>query len=423
MPSNSTRDPDRPLRLAYLVARFPKTSETFVVRELNRVAAHPHIEARLLSLFPPLANWDLVHPSAESWMSRVFRPTWVESLRASLRFLRVRPLRMLSTAAILCWGFRRKPALAAKSLASMLIACAHAENLKADHVEHVHAHFLGNTATAAWVIWRLTGIRYSVTAHAYDLFVDQDFLVRKARDAAFVVAISQYNADFISHLSDTRLAPAAVIHAGVDVSAFAFSERRALNGGPVRALTVGSLIPRKGHRVLVEALAGADPMLARVQLTIVGEGPERPALEELIRRHGLEKRIALLGAQPEDRVGELLREADLFVLPSKADANGSMEGIPVVLMEALASGVPTVATRMSGIPELIEDSVTGTLAEPDDVVSLRAAIIRTLDEHARAIEMTFEGRARVESAFDVDRSAEALLSRFLAVATDDSYAE
>lgn len=402
-----------PLRLAYLVSRFPKTTETFVVRELNEVAANPDIDARLYSLFAPREGAAMVHPSAQQWIHRVQRPRLADAVLSALRWAWRRPMRMITTAALLAWGFGRQPRHLFASLAAMVIGCRLAEDMQRDGIEHIHAHFVGHPATAAWVIQRLTGIRYSVTAHAYELFQDNQFLKPRVRAARFVVTISEFNADFLFRFCSGVTPPISVVRAGIVLEDFPYRERRLPQSGAVHALAVGSLIEHKGHRVLLEALA--DPELERVHLTIVGDGPERPRLEAAARAAGLSGRVSFLGSRREDEVAALMRDCDLFVLPSLIATSGRMEGVPVVLMEAMASGAPVVATRLSGIPELVIDGLTGRLAVQGDVANLRAQIAATLGDPDAAIQMARAARARVEGEFDVRRSAERLADRFLAM--------
>jgi colanic acid/amylovoran biosynthesis glycosyltransferase len=403
-----------PLRMAYLVSRFPKTTETFIVRELNAISARDDIDARLCSLFPAGRGTATVHPSAAPWLDRVQRPSQLAAMGALVRWLVRRPWTVTTTVLLLAAGFWRKPDLLVRSLASMVVACAHAERFSADDIEHVHAHFFGHTATAAWVIHRLTDIPYSVTAHAYDLFLDQEFLERRVRDARFIVTISHFNADFIFSYCRGKTPPITVIRAGIDPQMFPFTEHVLPAVGPLRALSVGSFLTHKGHRVLLDALSCNDPEIQRIHLTLVGDGEERRTLEMKVSEQSLADRVDLVGAQTEDRVRELMLKADLFILPSLIDRQGRMEGVPVVLMEALASGVPAIATRLSGIPELIEDGVTGTLAEQGDPESLRDSIRELIANPNRAAAMARRGRQRVEDEFDVKNSATALASRLLA---------
>jgi colanic acid/amylovoran biosynthesis glycosyltransferase len=405
------------LKLAYLVARFPKTTETFVARELNEVARDPGIDAHLFSLFPA-PDAATVHPSAEPWMSRLRTVPPQAALRATFRWLRRRPLRTVTTLSALLWGFRQRPGLLPASIASFVIGCAHAETLDREGFNHVHAHFVGNPGTAAWTIHRLTGIGYSATVHAYELFQDKAFLCRRVIDARFVVTISDFNARWLRAECTGAGTPIHVIHAGVDLQRFGFTDRGEISE-TVNAVTVGSLMPHKGHRVLLEALA--DPELADIRLSIIGDGDERPALARQALSLGLQERISFLGNLPEDRVAAELEHSDLFVSPSLIGPTGRMEGVPVVLMEALAAGVPAIATRLSGVPELIRDGETGLLSEQGDVESLRAMLRLFLADRQAAASRARAGRQLVEQEFDVAQSGRSLVGLFLAerARTDD----
>jgi colanic acid/amylovoran biosynthesis glycosyltransferase len=280
-------------------------------------------------------------------------------------------------------------------------------------VEHVHAHFATYPALAAWVCWRLTGVPYSFTAHAHDLFVaaDRGLLGRKLGDARFVVAISEYNRRFLQTVSEDRETPVHVVHCGIDPCAYRFRPRRPASGGPVRALCVASLQEHKGHRVLFEALAGGGVALERVRLDLVG-GRDRRPLERLARELGIADRVRFHGALPEHEVAAMLDKADLFVLPSLVARDGQMEGIPVAIMEALAAGLCVVASRLSGIPELVRDGETGILADPGDPASLQEALRRAVQGDCGGASAA-AGRSLVEAEFAVERSAQRLGDLFL----------
>jgi colanic acid/amylovoran biosynthesis glycosyltransferase len=393
------------MHVAYLVSRFPHPSETFIVRELNALEQTGAVEIELASLFPPVDP--TVHPAARPWLGRVSRPTAIAAARATLAWLARRPLRSLSTVAVVMREHARNPRVLVRALATLPLGAFHARELRAAGVEHVHAHYATYPALAAWVCSRLTGVPYSFTAHAHDLYVDEGMLARKVADAAFVVTISEFNRRFLAErgADPDRV---HVVHCGIDPGAYAFRPRRPPAQGPVRCLCVASLQEYKGHRILLEALAGAES-LSRVELDLVGGGPLLAELEARAARLGLSDRVRFHGSAPEERVRELLEGADLFVLPSIVAADGQMEGLPVVLMEALAAGVCPVTTRLSGIPEIVEEGVTGLLAEPGDPRSLRAALERSLDG---AVVDPAAGRRLVEAEFDVSRSARRLRALF-----------
>jgi colanic acid/amylovoran biosynthesis glycosyltransferase len=364
-------------------------------------------------LFLP-RSWT-VHPSARPWLPRIHRAAPVLGLASLAAWSVRRPIVVGTTLALLVRGFGREPRLLAGAMAAACIGAAHATTMRRLRIEHVHAHFATNPATAAWVIERLTGIPYSVTVHGYDLFQDQAFLERRLRDARFVVTISDFNARFLSRFAPGLPTPVHVVRTGLDPARYRYRRRLVPLRGRVRALSVASLMRHKGHHVLLEALATDDPELGRIDLDLVGDGPLRGELEALARRLGLSGRVRFHGDLAEDRVAELLAEADLFVLASRLLETGRGEALPVSVVEALAGGVPAVATRLTGVPELVRDGETGVLAAQGDMASLREAVKRVLADPEAAARRAERGRALVEREYDVERSA-ARLARLFAEA-------
>lgn len=411
-------------RVAYIVSRFPHASETFIVRELDALRAQG-VALELRSLFGPVPS--AVHPRARPWLSELRRPDARAGAAALAGWARRRPLRLAATIGAICRGYGRSPSRLVRALATLPLAAAHARELERSSVTHVHAHYATYPALAAWIAWRLTGIPYSFTAHAHDLYVDQSLLARKLADARFAVAISEFNRRFLARYGGDAVTPVQVVHCGVEPAAYPFEPRRLAPEGPVVALCVASLQEYKGHRYLLEALgrgmpprggagdegsgeALAEETLQRVRLELVGDGELRQQLETLVAELGLSERVRFHGSLPEPEVAALLERADLFVLPSIVAADGQMEGLPVALIEALACGLPAVSTRLSGIPELIHDGETGVLAEPADAGDLARVLARLLG--GRPELDLGAGRRLVEREFDVDRSAARLRQLF-----------
>lgn len=397
------------MRVAYVVSRFPHVSETFIVRELDAVSA-AGVEIELLSLFAPGSA--TVHPAAEPWMARLRRGDALDGGIGVAWWLVRRPLRLASSVAVVCASFRRRPDLAVRALATLIIACGQARALRSSRVDHVHAHYATYPALAAWLFQRLLGIPYSFTAHAHDLYVDQSMLTRKVADARFVVTISAFNRRFLSQFGGKpSLTPVHVVHCGVDPLAYEFRPRVPPAEGPVRALCVASLQQYKGHAVLLQALA-LRPDLERLHVDLVGAGHLRTALQRLAEELGLSGRVRFEGGRSEDEVRQRLHRADLFVLPSVVASDGQMEGLPVALVEALACGVPVVTTRLSGIPELVVDGETGLLAEPGDADALADALARALEDPEATLRRGERGRTLVVQEFDVRASGKRMVALF-----------
>lgn len=401
------------MRLAYVVSRFPVASETFVVRELNALEDAHGVDVELHALFAP--DHPFVHPEAERWMPRVHRADRISAARGLGRWMRRRPGATLRIVAELTRAYARRPALLIRALATVPLACAHALTIERHGLRHVHAHFATYPALTAWICARLTGSTYSLTAHAHDLFVHQSHLREIVHEAAFVVTISEFNRRFLADYGGDAVTPVHVVRCGVDPERYAYAPRAPAAEGRVRALCVASLEEYKGHRILLQALARGGAGVERIDLDLVGAGSRLAELEMLAAELGLDGRVAFLGTQDEAQVAALLAAADLFVLPSVVASDGQMEGIPVALMEALACGVPTVATRLSGIPELVRGDETGLLAEPGDPASLATALAHTIGDPAATRRRVAAGRALVEREYDVRRSADELERLFSAV--------
>ena len=384
------------MRVAYVVSRFPNQSETFIVRELQVVSADPELELELFSLFPSKNAFE--HRSAARWTRGIRRPGVGEALQGAAWWMLRSPVRVLGILKRVLGATYRSPRIAARSVLTVPIALVHARRVRAAGIGHVHAHFATYPALTAWVCHRLTGVPFSYTAHAHDLYVDDSLLRLTLPEARFVATISEFNRKLIAGYGAET--PVELVHCGVDPGQYRFVPRRVPDEGPVSTLCVASLQDKKGHEVLLEALAA--PGLDRLHVRLVGDGPLRPELERLARTLGISSRVDFMGSRDETEVRALLDEADLFVLPSRVARDGQMEGLPVVLIEAVACGVPTVATRLSGIPELIADGETGWLAEPGDPQSLRTKLEEAVAEGAPA--SLDAGRALVEREFDQGES-------------------
>ncbi|MGV9793145.1 glycosyltransferase [Gordonia sp. NPDC003422] len=389
-------------RIVYLASRFPVVSETFIVRELDAVATQPDIDVELRSLFP--APGQVVHPVAARWVDQLIKPEARDAVLGVGWAARRHPRALYGVLHTVVAEYRRNPTLLIRALVTVVLACAHARDLsphsKATHEvpPHIHAHYATYPALAAWVCRELIGSTYSFTAHAHDIYVSQDMLTRKVADAELVITISEYNRDLLTDL-DAGPTPIEVVHCGIDTASYPYRQRRIPVDGPVNVLTVASLQEYKGHGILLRAIAIGGGPVDRLHLDLIGDGPLREDLEQLAERLGIADRVRFLGSRTEAEVREALSDADLFVLPSVVAADGQMEGLPVALMEALACGVPTVSTDLSGIPEIVIDHATGFLARPGDVHDLHRALGVAVERHTPAISES--GRALVVEAFDL----------------------
>ncbi|HJZ49131.1 MAG TPA: glycosyltransferase [Roseiflexaceae bacterium] len=399
------------LKVAYIMSRFPKLSETFVLYEMLALQQQG-VGVEIFPLINERAK--VMHDEAKPFAARArYQPvlSW-PILKAQWRFLRTRPRAYLG----LWWEVLRGAWGSANYLIGGLgilpKAARFAEEMRALGITHIHAHFANHPAVAALAAHRLTGIPFSFTAHAHDLYVDQHMLKQKVRAAAFVVAISEYNKELIvRHCGEDVRDKVFVIHCGVDTSLF--RPRQKAPGGPFRIVCVGSLEEKKGQTHLVEACRLLKQRNLDFICHLIGDGQTRADLERQIEQAGLTGLVRLEGGQPRAEVLRMLEQADVVALPSIQTKSGKMEGIPVALMEPLACEVPVISTRISGIPELVEDGVTGLLVPPSDPVALADALERLADDPELGRRLGGAGRAKVLSEFDLAANTTQLANKMV----------
>ena len=398
-----------PQRVLYVVSLFPCWSETFIVREIEQLIARG-VDVRILSLRPPSESF--VQARAAALMQRVIGPRgWlVEGLPALGAALR-HPVGLAAVLSHLLIGMGRQPVPLVKSLVGLWRSLALLGEIERFDPQWIHAHWATYPSTAAWMLGRLLGRPFSFTAHAHDIFVEDQLLARKLRSARMAVTISRYNVEYLAHWRGADAAPLHVVHCGVDLAELPLR----LDGRDTQALgTVGRLDPIKGFDVLIEALRRLRERNLPFHCELIGEGPLRAALEAQRRAAGLDDALSMPGARPQEDVRAMLGRVAIFVMPSVTTPEGNQDGIPVALMEAMASGAAVVGTTVSGLPELIEHEVSGLLVPPNDAAALAEAIARLLDDPALRRRLGEAARQTVEREFDAAIEAGKLLDQIRA---------
>ncbi|MGH3182629.1 MAG: glycosyltransferase, partial [Streptosporangiaceae bacterium] len=364
--------------MGYVLSRYPLLSETFILREMLELER----QGQALRIYALRRTRGPRHPRVAALHAPVWWAPWLgrwRGLRIHGRWLWRRPKPYLRTLAAVLWYNLGDANLWAGAIAYWGKAVAIAERLERDGVEHLHAHYATHPALVAYVAHRLTGIPYSFTVHAHDLFCHRAMLPEKLRRARAAVCISRFNQLRLEVIAPRPRPPIAVIHCGVEVNTYARlaapAEPSAPTPSALRVLAVGSLQPYKGHRYLIAACAELRRCGLPVECRIVGGGELESRLRRHIARHRLQGIVRLAGPATETEVVAALAWADAFALPSVVvPRTGKMEGIPVALMEAMAAGLAVVASRISGIPELVTDGVDGILVPPADAPALAAAL-------------------------------------------------
>jgi glycosyltransferase involved in cell wall biosynthesis len=297
-----------------------------------------------------------------------------------------------------------------KNLALFPKALAVAHHIEMERVDHIHAYWLSAPATVALVVSDLLDIPWSSSAHRWDIY-EQNLLKRKAGTASFVRTISDRGRrDLVGMIDAKDHNKIRQVPVGVKIPSVTCGP----TPGPLRLLCAANLIEQKGHADLLEALAIASDRGVAFTCDIVGSGPTFHRLQRSIERLGLSGRVALCGRIPHDMLLERLQSGqyDAAVLASRDDANIPMEGIPVALIEAMAAGLPCIATASGGIPELIDDSV-GFLALPGDKTSIADAIERSAASAEVRASLGFRARQRVSERFNIELTGPALAELIL----------
>ena len=403
------------MKIAYVVVMFPCYSETFVLREMRALAARG-AELTILSL--RAFSERIMDEDARPLLPRTVYSPYLFSralVRANLSFFISSPRRYLGTMAFLAASLWRSPVAFLKTAALFPKSVLFARVLRARGVRHVHAHFANYPATAALVISRLSGIPFTVTAHAHDIFQGQRLLSVVIGEARRVFAISEYNRRFILDRCGAESAVRVeVLHCGLDLARL--PQREGGGAGGRTVLAVGRLMAIKGFDTLIRAAAVLRARGVAFRCLIVGDGPDRGGLEALIDRLGLRDCVSMEGERTPQEVLAMMARARVFALPSRpaGKRSGVMDGIPVSLMEAMAIGVPAVSCPVSGIPELVEDGRTGLLIPPNDPEALAGALGRLLADDRLVSRLVAAARERVVREFDIARVADRLLELFAA---------
>jgi len=401
----------------YIGAVLPTLTETFVHREVLAMRARgvPVRVASVRSPDPSHSEEALRQLAAEAI------PVYGAGVQALgsdvLHELAARPTATLATIfqslvdVLRRWeGGPRGISRRAKVIVQCLAGIALARRCRPLGISHIHAHMAHVPTTIAMYAARQLGIGFSFTGHANDLFKERTLLRVKLRRARFTACISEWHRAWYRKIERLPALRAPIVRCGVSTERFTPSDR--LPEGRPRVVSIGRLVEKKGHRVLIEAVADLLRRGADLECAIVGDGPEHAGLQRLIDELGCDERIKLAGSMPNQHVRKLLETATVFCLPCAPDSEGDMDGIPVVLMEAMASGIPVIAGDLPAIRELVMDGQTGLLVNAGDVDGCAAALERLVRDADDRERLAIAGRRRVLEEFSEHVNIDRLIAAF-----------
>ena len=396
------------LRVGYVVKRYPRYSETFIVNEILQ-----HEEAGL-----PIEIFAL-RPVLETHFQDV-----LAAVRAPVTYIPDRVSKAASLWASINAARRGLPdfwpaldELGDMEAEDLLQAIDLALHARERGVTHFHAHFGTVAATVTRLAARFARIPYTLTLHAKDIYhvsVDAGLMRKKLGDAARVITVTDYNQRYLAATYDSAAAKVVRLYNGLNLARFAFTPP---NRTSREILAVGRLVEKKGFDVLIDACGILRDRGVAFQCRIVGEGTERANLSARIEQLNLGSKVCLEGPQPQAELIGTFREAAVVAAPCVIGADGDRDGLPTVLLEAMALGVPCVSTDVTGIPELVRDGDTGLCVPQRDPHALADALQRLLDDADLRVDLATRARRSIEQDFDIRRNA-ARLREWFAAARD-----
>lgn len=397
--------------IAYLAPELPALSETFVYEEMAGVerTGFRVVPIALRRPAVPACDQDALagrvtvlydQPSILLMVAGLIQaPLFGTRLTAALRLL-LSDLHECGIHRLDTW----------KLTYQFLAAIRLARILNRKNCVHLHVHFAHTPAQIAMYASALTGVPFTITAHANDIFERGLLLQRKAERALRILAISDYNLRYLEHLgvAKSRL---TVVRCGVTFPPRSKPEVYGPKNGFVIG-TLGRMVEKKGFDVLIRAVAALKTFGYAIEIRIAGDGPLDAELRDLVGKLGIADISRFEGTLPHQRVADWMQELDAFVLACKKSRTGDTDGIPVVLMEAMSQSVPVVSTRLSGIPELVKHEETGLLAVPEDVDDLARQIARLIESESLGARLAERAREHVMDEFSQSTNLVRLIECF-----------
>ncbi len=418
---NQSAAQSKPMKIGYVVKRFPRFSETFILNEILALEKQG-VEVEVFALMEAVE--DSFHEQLSAMKAPVFYLNdqqvvnqWKlqTGIRDQKQYIPVSALLenqtcRLNEAIFPAKSVKKSMSLHNQAMSLALLAMARG-------IQHLHAHFASEATGVALIASRISRIGYSFTAHAKDIYhvyvdeqIDRELLKTKINESLFVLTVSEYNRRYLASLVDPDQHHKIIrLYNGVDQNHFfpPVSPKRRNE-----ILAVGRLVEKKGFRFLIDACALLNERKADFQCTIIGHGEERENLQQQINVLGLNQFVHLVGPQTQSELMQTMQQAAALVLPAIVTATGDRDGLPTVLLEAKAMGMPVISTTVAGIPEIIDHDRTGYLVPPEDPEPLANAIEKLLQDPDKALEMGRAGRKKAETLFNLEKNNKELFDFF-----------
>lgn len=404
----------RPVRVAYIAGVFPLPSETFVYREVRELRRRGWLVTTVALRDPSVRPEELedLHYDTITVYGDGLKPTlsgfWSEVMD---QFFVTMGTLLTAFGDAIAPGEPTGLKTRLQLVPQAVLGIGLARRLLQDGVSHIHCHFAHAPTTIGMYAAMQLKTSFSFTGHANDLFQRRALLKKKIERSAFVNCISHWHRAFYRSVAPGNNAVYPLVRCGVDTASWT-GQPHPTGDGRFRILTVCRLVEKKGVDLLLRGLAAWKPENLDWTLTIAGDGEKRVELERLSQVLGIAPRVEFLGAVDNSKVRELLQQASVFALACRTDSAGDRDGIPVVLMEAMACGVPVISGDLPAIRELVEPDVTGLLVKPDDVNEWATALNKLITNSDLRHHMSANGMARVQGEFDLSTNVTKLQGLF-----------
>ncbi|GAB4283249.1 MAG: glycosyltransferase family 4 protein [Candidatus Promineifilaceae bacterium] len=402
------------MKIAYILKMYPRFSETFIVNEILELERQG-VDVRIYSLRKPddgRFHAKLARVKANVIYTPEYPDKEPDRVQAAEEAIKAAyPARYQ---AVRTYAESRGHAYAIKRFQQ---ACVIAAHLLKHPVHAMHAHFATSASRVSNLIYQLIGLPYSITAHAKDIFhedVKPDSLQGKIRDARFVITVSQFNRRYLQELMGNEPADIRCLYNGIDLSHFRPDPTTSRK--PNLILGVGRLVEKKGFDTLIHACALLRNWGVSFQCHIIGKGDSHDTLKALIEQYALQNQVRLMGPQPQEAVLAAYHQATIFALPCVVGKDGNRDGLPTVLLEAMACKIPVVSTPVTGNPEIIDDGVNGRIVPPNNAEALAEALADLLQNPQKREVMGTAARQKVTQTFNVQKNV-AILHNWLAEPT------
>ncbi len=387
-------------RVSYILSQFPETHETFIVREIAEMERQG-VDIEIFSL--KKCRDAVVQKQALPLKEKTHYPGAILALKAfflTLYFVLAHPVRLAQILGRIFKDNAKNPLYLVKTLGMVPVGIWIGWKSKKLGVRQIHAHWATIPTETAWVAARAWNLPYSFTAHAWDIFLHPGRLERLIRDSVRVVTCTRFNKTYMTDAFGRDLGQKIdVVYHGLNLSQIV--QVREAHAGDFHILAVGRLVEQKGFLYLIRALGVLKSRGETARLWLIGTGPLRESLARQAEKLGVAGWVDFKGTVSQEEVFSLMQRADVFVMPSVVAKNQDRDGIPNVILEALAHRLPVVGTRVSGLPEVIVDGETGRLVEPESPEDLAEAILFVKRYPERAGEMARRGQELVQNNFEI----------------------